>query len=223
MQHAPFRLLRTSVVGATILGLAAGAHLLAGGSLPGAPIMAAILALHIMVATFATTFRLSLPAMTALLGAGQVVLHHAFTALSHGMPVAAGPGMGHAAGQAAHHLGGHAAAHTDAHMAQLLAQAAPLAIHTGEAVGHTSLSGAMLAAHVAASLLTAAVLAHGENALWALAGWLRPLWRGSAVVRILPAQQPALALLPRPLPRLPWRNAPPDTRRGPPQLRMHLS
>lgn len=219
VQHAPFRLLRTSVVGTTILGLAAGAHLLAGGSLPGAPIMAAILALHIMVATFATTFRLSLPAMTALLGAGQVVLHHAFTALSHTMPMAAGPGMG----QAAHHLGGHAAAHTDAHMAQLLAQAAPLAVNTGEAVAHTPLSGAMLAAHVAASLLTAAVLAHGENALWALAGWLRPLCRSAAVVRILPAQQPALALLPSPLPHLPWRNAPPDTRRGPPQLRTHFS
>ena len=53
MSHSPFRLLRTSVVGATILGLAASAHLLGGGTLPAPPIMAAILALHLLCSSIA--------------------------------------------------------------------------------------------------------------------------------------------------------------------------
>lgn len=210
MHHAPFRLLRTSTLGAAVLGLAAGAHLIAGGALPNALILTTILALHIMVTTFVTKFRLSPPTLMAMLATSQVVLHQAFTALSPGGPAAAGlPAVGHAAG--------HTASHTDAYMASALAQVAPLSAHAGEATSHAAMSGTMLAAHVAASLLTAALLAYGENALWALADWLRPLCRSAAVVRVLPPQDPGTALTPRPLPRLPWRNAPPDTRRGPPQ------
>lgn len=212
MQQAPFRLLRASVVGASFLGLAAGAHLMAGGSLPAAPIMTAILALHILMASFVTKFRLSLPAMTALLAASQVVLHHAFAFLSHEVPAAAALG--------ASHLVGHAA-HGDAHLASLLAQAAPLSAHAGEAGGHGAMSATMAAAHLLASLLSAVLLASGEQALWGLAGWLRPLCRSAAVVRVLPPQGPGSTPTPIPLPRLPWRNAPPDTRRGPPVPR-HL-
>ncbi len=205
MHHAPFRLLRTSLVGATILGLAAGAHLVAGGALPPAPIMAAILALHLMLTTFATKFRLSLPAMMALLLTSQLVLHQAFDALSH---------SAHAATPAA---AGHGAMHTDAYTATMLAQATPLAGSTVEAMGHSAMSGTMTAAHLTASVLTAVLLAYGEHALWALANWLRPLYRRAAVVHVFASPNPGAAIAPRPLPRLPWRNLRPDTRRGPPR------
>lgn len=205
MHHAPFRLLRTSLVGTTILGLAAGAHVMAGGALPPAPIMAAILALHLMLTTFATKFRLSLPAMMALLLTSQLVLHRAFDALSH---------SAHAAAPTA---AGHGAMHSEAYTATMLAQATPLAGQTAEIINHASMSGIMMAAHLTASVLTAALLAYGEHALWALANWLRPLYQRAAVVHLFPAPHPGTAIAPRPLPRLPWRNLRPDTRRGPPR------
>ena len=204
MHHAPFRLLRTSLVGATILGLAAGAHMMAGGSLPPAPIMAAILALHLMLTTFATKFRLSLPAMMALLLTSQLVLHRAFDALSHGAHATTSMPAGHGV------------MHSDAYTATMLARAMPLTGQSAEAMGHSAMSGAMMAAHLTASVLTAVLLAYGEHALWALAAWLRPLYRRAAVVQVFALPNPGAAIAPRPLPRLPWRNLRPDTRRGPP-------
>ncbi len=187
----------------TILGLAAGAHLLAGGSLPAPFIMVAILALHILCSTLATKFRLSLPTMVVLLATSQIVLHQGFDVLSHSAhAVSAGPAMG------AHH-----SMNAQAHAALMLAQASPgadLASHTG------AMSAAMWAGHIGATLAAAALLAYGENALWSLANWLRPLYRCAAVVLVLPTQSKATPILPRPLPRLPWRNVPPDRRRGPP-------
>lgn len=206
MPHAPFRLLRTVAVAATVLGLAAGAHLLAGGSLPVPPIMAALLALHILVSTAATRFRLNLPAMTALLAGSQMVLHQAFESLSHGARLAAGGG-----GEALSHHGMSA----EAHAAALLAQttAAPGL----ETMGHAgAMGGWMLMAHAASTMAAAALLAYGENALWALANWLRPLYRGAAVALSLPVDPEGGGFVVRPLPSLPWRNVRPNTRRGPP-------
>ena len=81
MHHAPFTLLRTTAVGATILGLAAWAHVAAGGALPSPAIMAALTSLHVLCSTVATRFRLRLPAMTALLATSQLALHQALDAL----------------------------------------------------------------------------------------------------------------------------------------------
>ncbi len=203
MTHAPFRLLRTSLVAATILGLAAGAHLLGGGVLPAPAIMLAILALHILCSTLATMFRLSLPALVFLLATGQMVLHQGFEVLSHGAHGGAAiPDM------AAHH-----SMSAQAHAALMMAQASPgadLAGHAG------AMSAGMWAGHIGATLAAAALLAYGENALWSLANWLRPLHRCAAVVRLLPTQDTASLILPRPHPHIPWRNLRPDTRRGPP-------
>lgn len=205
--NAPFRLLRTGLLGATALGLAAGAHVLAGGTLPGPGIMAALLSLHVLCSTAATAIHLGLPAMTVLLGASQLVLHKAFDAFSAAVPaVSMPPGMGH-------------------HPPSMAEQSAAMA-HAAGAMGagmgpmdHAdALSGWMVPAHVAATLLTAVLLAQGENALWALANWLRPLCGPAAVVRPLPARQAIPKVLPALLPRLPWRNLRPDTRRGPPSL-----
>lgn len=217
MQHSPFRLLRTTLVGTTVLGLAAGAHLLAGGTLPVPAIMAAILALHLLCASVATKFRLTPPAMAALLASSQIVLHQCFETLSHGALVAAGTGS--AAAEAMSHQSMSAEAHASA----MLAQATPGLAHLGSAhpglaqLGHPGdMSGWMWAAHAAATLAAAGLLAYGENALWSLANWLRPLYRCAAVVLVLPVKAARPGVIPRPLPRLPWRNLPPDTRRGPP-------
>ena len=59
-----------------------GAHTLAGGQLPSPGILLALLALTGLASTTATRLKLNLPALAGLLGAGQLVLHEAFTAFS---------------------------------------------------------------------------------------------------------------------------------------------
>ncbi|POH75354.1 hypothetical protein [Arthrobacter glacialis] len=206
MHNAPFRLLRTVSVGATVLGLAAGAHLVAGGTLPAPGIMVALLALHVLCSTVATHFRLTLPAMVALLGSSQVVLHQAFETLSHSATAAPGTAGLHQHGLSAE-------ANTAALLAAVNTTAAPGLEHLGHA---GAMSGWMWAAHITATLATATLLAYGENALWSLANWLRPLYQRAAVVHVLRVQSARPRVIPRPLPRLPWRNLRPDTRRGPP-------
>lgn len=220
MPHAPFRLLRTTLVGATIFGLAAAAHLVAGGTLPAPPILAAILALHILCSTVATTFKLNLPVMLALLASSQVVLHQSFDSLSHSAHAVAVTG---AQAQALSHHGmsaeGHAAAMLSTVMAPDLSStmASGMASSGLEALSHSGpLSLWMWAAHIAATLAAAGLLAYGENALWSLANWLRPLYQRAAAVLVIPAQSTRPTVVPRPLPRQPWRNLRPNTRRGPP-------
>lgn len=224
MPHAPFRLLRTTLVGATIFGLAAAAHLVAGGTLPAPPILAAILALHILCSTVATMFKLNLPAMLALLASSQVVLHQSFDSLSHSAHAVAVTGaQAQEQAQALSHHGmsaeGHAAAMLSTVMAPDLssAMASGMASSGLEALSHSgSLSLWMWAAHIAATLAAAGLLAYGENALWSLANWLRPLYQRAAAVLVIPAQSTRPTVVPRPLPRQPWRNLRPNTRRGPP-------
>lgn len=207
MPHAPFRLLRTTAVGATIFGLAATAHLVAGGTLPAPPILAAILALHVLCSTVATKFRLNLPVMMALLASSQVVLHQVFDVLSHSAHSGADSGA-HGSDMAAHHT-----MSAEAYAALMMGQAS-----SGmDTVGHGgAMSAGMWAAHFAATLATAGLLAYGENALWSLAHWLRPLYQRAAAVLVIPVQSAPPAVVPRPLPRAPWRNLRPNTRRGPP-------
>lgn len=206
--HSPFRLLRTTVVGATVLGLAAGAHLVGGGLLPPPAIMAAILALHILCSSIATNFRLTPPAMLALLASSQLVLHRSFEMLSHGSTAHSAPGMA-----AMDHHAMSAEAHASAMMAATTAVSAPGMEGIGQAA---HMSGWMGLVHVAATLTAAALLAYGENALWSLASWLRPLYKRAAVVLVLPVRATLPRIIMRPLPCVPWRNQPPDTRRGPP-------
>ena len=94
--RASFRLLRTGLIGSTILGLAAGGHLAGGGSLPEPVILVALCAVTVMPVSVLTKFRLSMPVLAGLLGAGQLWLHWAFHALSGAAP-SAGPAVsGHA-------------------------------------------------------------------------------------------------------------------------------
>ncbi|XAS68516.1 hypothetical protein V3C33_04190 [Micrococcaceae bacterium Sec5.7] len=197
--RVPFHFLRSSVVAASVVVLAACAHVVGGGELPAPGIMLAAAVLTGLAATAATRLRLNFLALTAILGAGQLVLHEVFTALGGSVPATAsgipslhhtGPGSLPVAGQ------------LDAavHLHQLDSVAAVW----------------MLSAHALATVGTALLLAKGETALWALAAWLRPLIqlpdavKPDAVAAAAVTGQPAAATPP------PWRNLRQDSRRGPP-------
>lgn len=188
----------------TILSLAAGAHTLAGGQLPSAGILLALLALTGLVSTTATRLKLTLPALAGLLGAGQLVLHEAFTAFSAPAlsPALAGAVSGPAGGLA-HHAG-----------------QVPLPAGLGSPVAASGLDSGlsllMLAGHALATLLCAVLLARGEAALWALAAWLRPLLRLPDPVTPDAVAVPAAAGWPAESVPLPRRNLRRDCGRGPP-------
>lgn len=198
--RTPFHVLRASALATGILTLAAGAHLAGGGQLPAPGIMLAVLALTILASTTATRLRLGFPAMAALLGGGQVALHGLFNAFSGAATAAV------TVAPSGHH-------HDPAAELQAYAGLAPLA-------GHLHQPGAsgplMLAAHALATIGCALLLAKGEAALWALAGWLRPLAGLPRAVVFHTTPSAPVATLPALPARQPWRNLRWDSRRGPP-------
>lgn len=192
----PFHSLRAALFATTAVTLAGCAHVVSGGQLPGTGILVALLALTGLACTAATRLRLGFPAATAFLGAGQVVLHEAFTAFGGTVP-------GAPAG--APHL----------HDSTAGLPAAPLTqLHAHELESPVALL--MLAGHALATLACALLLAKGEDALWTLAAWLRPLIQLPVPVAPVPGAAPATPGWPADSVPLPWRNLRPDSRRGPP-------
>jgi len=196
MTRASFRVFRSGLIGSIILGLAAGAHLAGGGRLPDPAILVALCAVAVVPVAALTRFRLSFPVLAGLMGAGQAWLHWSFSALSAGASMVQAPTVqGHA---------GHAAA---ALPPDLFSSAMPATAAGAE--------GLMSAAHAAATLGTAVLLARGEQALSALVAWLRPLVRLPEPVTIVPVRVPGPAPAPLILPmdrlgrRLPTRRGPP--------------
>lgn len=196
--RAPFHAFRSGIISLVIVLLAAGAHVAGGGELPTAPVLIALIALTALATTLATRFKLNVVTLVTLLGAGQLALHEAFTAL--GPIVAAAPGT-------SHHLG---------------AETPPPALDIASAHVH-ELSGTfgvlMLLAHAVAVVGSAILLAKGEDALWQLAAWLRPLlalptlvFRPDAGASPIAVGAPTI-FIPRP-----WRNLRQDSRRGPPAV-----
>lgn len=202
--RAPFHALRSAMVALTVLALAAGAHTLAGGQLPSPGILLALLALTALTSTTATRLKLNFPAMAGLLGSGQLVLHQAFTAFSAPSPRAASVPAGIAT---PHHLGAvPLPTGGDGQFAASVLDSQP-----------ALLAMLMLAGHAVATLLCAVLLARGEEALWSLAAWLRPLL--GLPVPVAPdavAAPPAVTGRPADSAPLPWRNLRRDCRRGPP-------
>jgi hypothetical protein len=191
---APFRLLRTAAVATSVLSLAAGAHLLGGGVLPPAPVLGACMALVVLCTVLLTGRKMATPALAGILLAGQGILHETFTVLSAPRPPAAA--------SAAHvHHG---------------SPGAPAPPAGPELHGHLTadFDPPMLGLHIAATLVTAMLLAKGEEALWALAAWLRPL-RGIAAVRIL-FPSPVAAPVPSRAMARRWRILRRPPLRGPP-------
>ncbi|MBT2551080.1 hypothetical protein [Arthrobacter sp. ISL-65] len=207
MPCASFRLFRTGLIGSLVIGFAAGGHLAGGGQLPSASILAALFAVTLVPVAALTRFRLSFPALAALLGASQFWLHWALNALG---------GAGAAAPESAALMPGHAGHSGALDPGAITPDALAAAGSAAAGSGHSAASDAvMFVAHVVATLCTAVLLARGERVLSALASWLQPLIRQPEPAAILPARIPvpfpAPALLPRTRlgVRLPTRRGPP--------------
>jgi hypothetical protein len=206
MTRAPFRLFRTGLVGSIILGLSAGGHLAGGGLLPEPAILAALCALTMVPVAVLTRFRLSFPVLAALLGAGQVLLHWSFHALSAGASGFAAGAHGIASPSMNSHAG-HAGQASLVLVPEMFGSAMPTPAGDG--------GGVMFAAHAFATVAIAVLLARGEQALAALAGWFGPLLQRPERCTLLPVRLrrgcPAHRSLPlgRPGRRLPARRGPP--------------
>lgn len=210
--------MRAAVVASVVVALAGLAHVLGGGTLPAGVVLGALTSLVLAVCVALAGRRLGLVAVTAVLGAGQLALHHAFTLLGAvGCPPgAADAHAGHSAAEhaAALQAAGHAghAAHT---AATGMVDAAAACAGAGHAAAAPLLgASAMLALHVVATVVTALVVAGGDRALHRLVAWLRPrvVVPGPVVVPAGAAPvRPVVPVAPR---RAPWTVV--HRRRGPP-------
>ncbi|WP_433875928.1 hypothetical protein [Sinomonas atrocyanea] len=205
--RAPFRSLRTTAIAGTVTALAAGAHAWAGGSLPHPFIVLALVALVALASTVAGRYRLRVPALIAVLGAGQLALHEAFTAF-------AAPGSAPSAAAAVLALGRH---QHPGDAGAALASVPGTAVSSDDVLtAHAHASPLMLALHAAATVACAVVLRRAELALTALARWLRPLTRLPRPTAVVPPATPG-PVRPRAARRvLPWRQLAPPLLRGPP-------
>lgn len=188
--RALFRLLRAVVVASSTVLLAAGAHLAGGGSLPDALVVVGVLALVTLSVMALAGRRISLPAMLALLGAGQFGLHNAFEILTESASSA--PVLSMNAGHA--------------HMLGMVSPQGPAPMAMD--------SPSMLLGHVLATVVTALLLARGEAAVWALLAWLRPLVR--LLIAASPPPRPAVPAFAQNALSHTWRSLRLPERRGPP-------
>ncbi|WP_262107844.1 hypothetical protein [Arthrobacter sp. Marseille-P9274] len=169
---APLRLLRAGGFSAAAFCLSAAAHVAGGGTLPATAVVVALGALTLLPVMVLAGRKLGAATTAAALGASQLLLHQAFTVLSSTSNCT--------------EAGGHS--HAGAGSLDCVAAASHSAADHG---------AAMLAAHVIATAFIGLMLARGEEALWALAAWLRPLVRlPSAVVQPVPGR-PSPAATPR--------------------------
>jgi hypothetical protein len=192
------RLFRAVLITGMAMSLATAGHVLGGGAVPGPGATAVLAILLVPPVAWLAGRQLSLLALLGVLGAGQLMLHTAFTALSPGdiCPQSW-------AGQPPHHgpAAGAGCAATDS---------AALSIHTGEGAAPD-----MTAGHLLALVSTAWLLHKGEQALWQLLAWLRPLVQLPRPAGTVPALlEPGVfrrAVVPPPR-----RNLRHDSLRGPP-------
>ncbi|MBT0994809.1 hypothetical protein KIN34_11005 [Cellulomonas sp. DKR-3] len=203
------RLLRAALLASLVVVLAAAAHTAAGGLVPSVLALAGLAALVLPVAVVVTGRRVGPCGALALLGLGQLVLHEGFVLLERcdasltssaptGSALAGsalttsalvgGPHTGHAAVGHVHGCAAHVGAHT---------------------------STTMLAAHAAATVATALLVAGAERGLWRVLAYLAPLL-GPVLPVVVPAW-PASAVVPvRPAPPVALHLRVPPARRGPP-------
>lgn len=138
------------------MGLSTGAHLIGGGDPPSPGAAALILAALLWSGLILTQWRLGRTALTLSLGLSQLLLHSVLT-VSEGAADCAAVGDHH-------------------NIALACAGGAPMPHETPVA---------MFAAHALAALLLALILAHGESALWCVAGLLWPSLPTSPALRVL--------------------------------------
>ncbi len=155
--------LRAASLGGVGFVLALVAHVAAGGAAPGPGVLLLLAGLIGVAAALLTGSRLSPVRVMVSLTAMQVVLHEVFMRLS-GPAECLMTGMNATAGG---HLG----------MGQGVMPVVDCTTgmtHAGMGQSSVFAAAAMLAAHVAAIAVMAALLAYGERVLWFLAGWVRP-------------------------------------------------
>lgn len=139
LTHGWVRLARGAILGGSSLLLATGAHMVAGGRLPGGGLLALTGVALALVAVSLTTRRVRFVPLVAVLGVEQVLLHLLFHAAGTAASCAAVAMPGHAMTTSTVCSGG----------------------------GATSSAGwSMLVAHVFAVVATAWLLARGERWLW---------------------------------------------------------
>jgi hypothetical protein len=179
------RLFRALVVAVLVVGLAAGAHVLGGGSLPPGIVTVTLVAVVVAACVALTRRRVGLAATVALLAAGQVALHGVFSAIGTAGCTALVPSAAHASMDHAAH-------------AAYLATAG-----CGAAVAHSTLlpvlgAWAMVVAHGVAVLAGALVVAGADRALTWLVAWLRPRLEPTRSARLPACAEltvPAVALV----------------------------
>ncbi|MCK9793631.1 hypothetical protein M1843_07725 [Isoptericola sp. 4D.3] len=207
------RRVRELLVAGTTLSIAAAAHLLAGGALPGAPLWwLVVLALTAPVAVWTARHRLTparlLPAMVAL----QLVQHAALSVLGAADTRPDGSAAATAlAGHAGHDLG-------PGSLPAATAVSPPL--HHADGPGTATW---MLAAHAAAVLVTALLLAAGDRAAENVVAHLRHvamLVRGAPALPVASRAGVVVGAAWRPHTRHAHRRPP---SRGPPLLRGALA
>jgi len=182
------RLVRAAAVATVVVVLASTAHVAGGGRLPGPLLLSAVLVVTACAAVLLAGRRLSGVQLLAALGAGQAGVHAALVTFA--VETVPVPGGGHHA------------------------EWTPVALQAEPGTA----SATMLAAHVAATLVAAGVLAAAERGVWTWWAWLQPLHLPVlAALRLLlgePARPPVPEppVLRRPRPVL-LRRSP---RRGPP-------
>jgi hypothetical protein len=193
------RLFRAVLITGSTMSVAAAGHVLGGGVLPAPGTVAVLAALLLVPVAWLAARELSFLTLLGVLGAGQLLLHEAFISLS--APAVCLPSL---TGQMPHH--GQAMG-----MACSAAEPASMSFHLGTG----SDSPLMLAGHVLALLGTAWLLRRGEEALWRLLAWLRPLVQLPQPARIVAVRQRTMAAG-LPYVPAPWRNLRTDSLRGPP-------
>jgi hypothetical protein len=198
LRHS-LRLFRAVLITVATMCVAAAGHVLGGGALPAPGTVAVLAALLLVPVAWLAARELSFLILLGVLGAGQLLLHDAFTSFS--APSVCLPSL---AGQMSHH--GQAMV-----MGCPAAGPASMPLHLGAG----SDSPPMLAGHVLALLLTALLLRRGEVALWLLLAWLRPLVQLPQPSVVIPVRRRTLAAG-RPFVPAPWRNLRTNSLRGPP-------
>lgn len=145
-----WRSVRAAVLGGTSMLLATGAHVLAGGRLPSAGVLLVLAFLVGLTAVTVTARRCRFAVLLAVLGVEQLLLHEVFDAAAMTSTGCTPPLAVHDSVMAGCLAGMHA-----------IGSGATAAAGTGSGLW-------MPAAHVAATLATAWLLARGERCLWRL-------------------------------------------------------
>ena len=196
------RALRAAVLAGATLALAAAAHVLAGGAVPGALGLVLPVGPLAVASVLVTRHRLSRVAILAWLGLAEAALHAYFGAAAQSSAVSALGGHGHGAADAGLALPGSAGLD-------------PLLLSAETASpGHSSTT--MLLAHACATILTGLALGHGEHVLWLVWQLLRPALLGDPAPLTIclgtVATAPPAQLRPSTFHRSPHPRGPPSAR-----------